>query len=71
MYKGDTMERLNEASTDLKEAIDNYLYSRDDTHTDKEIIALADEMLIKMLDYVRVINDIALATRDSIQDMKQ
>lgn len=65
------MDLLNKATADLKGAIDDYLYSRDDTHTDKEIIALADEMLMKMLDYVRVINDIALATRDSIQDMKQ
>ena len=65
------MDLLDKATADLKCAIDDYLYSRDDTHTDKEVIALADEMLVKMLDYVRVINDIALATRNSIQNMKQ
>lgn len=65
------MDLLDRATADLKCAIDDYLYSRDDTHTDKEVIALADEMLIKMLDYVRVVNDLELATRDSIQDILQ
>lgn len=48
------MDILDKATAELKCAIDDYLYSRDDLHTDEELIALADEMIVKMLAYMRV-----------------
>ena len=62
------MDLLNKATADLKGAIDDYLYSRDDLHTDEELIALADEMIVKMLAYMRVVIGLVVIQDEVIEE---